>query len=68
MKSLIKLAMGAAIAGAAVSLLMKRRSRHRPEERALKAAAEEAGHGAAGFTVGELIAARQDAAGMNRAS
>ena len=69
MKTFIKLAMGAAIAGAAISLLVRQLSRRRAEDTALRSLAEDAGHGTAGFTIGELIAARQDAdaAGMTRA-
>lgn len=57
MKSLLKLAMGAAIAGAVVSLLAKQWSRSRSEDALLTASAAKAGKGKAGFTVGELLTA-----------
>lgn len=64
MKSLIKLAVGAAIAGAVVALVMRQRSRMRSnEEAALAESAEKAGQGTQGFTVGELIAAAGNAGG-----
>ena len=59
MKTLVKLAVGAAIAGALVNLLMKQRSGRRMENRGQMprtAYGESAPRGTAGFTVGELAA------------
>jgi len=62
MKSLLKLAMGAAVAGALVNMLMKQRSGNRMESRDEEATSdqpempygENAPRGTTGFTVGEL--------------
>lgn len=70
MKSLIKLAMGAAVAGALVNMLMKQRSGkavagrgETPETAGPDSSYDEnAGRGAAGFTVDELVADSPDAA------
>ena len=61
MKSLLKLAMGAAIAGAVISLLARQWSRMRPEDAVLASSAEKAGHGSEGFTIGELVTAASNA-------
>jgi hypothetical protein len=66
MKSLLKLAVGAAIAGALVNMLMKQRSGMRQEDQDDEGAASGDGMGdfssrpenagTSGFTVGELVA------------